>query len=65
MIQGYLPSLADTATTRAWVEAAIAQSGATDPKQLGAVMGALMKQHKGEVDAGLARKLAEERLSGA
>ncbi len=64
VIQGYLPSLADAASTRAWVEAAIAQSGAADPKQLGVVMGALMKQHKGEVDAGLAREIAEELLSG-
>ena len=65
VIQGYLPSLADEATTRTWVQAAIEASGASDPKQQGMVMGALMKQHKGEVDAGLARRIAGELLSGA
>jgi len=65
VIRGYLPSLADEAATRAWVRAAIEASGASDPKQLGMVMGALMKQHKGEVDAGLARRIAGELLSGA
>ena len=64
LIQTYLPSLADEATTRAWVEAAIAESGVSDVKQVGKVMGALMKAHKGEVDAGIAKKLAAEILGG-
>ncbi len=63
VIEGYLPSLADEATTRAWVQAAIEESGVGDPKQLGKVMGMLMKEHKGEVDAGLAKKLAGELLA--
>jgi uncharacterized protein YqeY len=64
VIEGYLPSLADEATTRGWVQAAIEQAGVSDPKQLGKVMGMLMKEHKGEVDAGLAKKLAGELLAG-
>ena len=64
LIQTYLPSLADEATTRAWVEAAIAESGVSDVKQVGKVMGALMKAHKGEVDAGIAKKLAAQILGG-
>ena len=64
VIQSYLPSLADEATTRAWVQTAIEQAGVTDPKQLGKVMGALMKEHKGDVDAGLAKRLAGELLAG-
>lgn len=64
VIQRYLPSLADEATTRGWVEAAIETSGAGDARQLGKVMGALMKEHKGEVDAALARQLAAELLAG-
>jgi len=64
VIEGFLPSLADEATTRAWVEAAIAESGASSPRDMGKVMGALMKAHKGDVDGGLAKTLAQELLAG-
>jgi hypothetical protein len=64
VIREFLPSLADEATTRAWVEAAIAETGASAPKDLGRVMGALMKKHKGEVDGDLARRVATEKLGG-
>ena len=64
VIEEFLPRLADEATTRGWVEAAIATSGAKSPKELGKVMGALMKAHKGDVDGDLARKLAAELLGG-
>jgi uncharacterized protein len=64
LIQGFLPSLADEATTRAWVQAAITESGAAGARDLGKVMGALMKAHKADVDAALARKLAQELLGG-
>ena len=62
LILGFLPSLADEATTRAWVQSAIAESGAASARDLGKVMGALMKAHKADVDATLARKLAQELL---
>ena len=62
VIESFLPKLADEATTRAWVDAAIAESGATSAKDLGKVMGALMKAHKADVDGNLARRLAAERL---
>jgi len=62
VIATFLPSLADEATTRGWVEAAIASSGASSSQELGKVMGALMKHHKGDVDGNLARKLAAELL---
>ena len=62
VIEEFLPRLADEATTRAWVQAAIAASGAGSAKELGKVMGALMKAHKGDVDGDLARKLATELL---
>ena len=63
VIQGFLPSLADEATTRAWVEEAVASSGAKAPGDLGRVMGALMKAHKGDVDGGLAKRIAAEFLA--
>ena len=65
VIEEFLPRLADETTTRGWVEAAIAASGASSAKELGKVMGALMKAHKGDVDGDLARRIATERLGGA
>jgi uncharacterized protein YqeY len=62
VVESYLPRLADEATTRAWVKEAIAASGAAKPGDVGRVMGALMKAHKGEVDGNLARRLATELL---
>ena len=62
IILAFLPKQADEATTRAWVESAIAESGAKSAKDLGRVMGALMKAHKGDVDGNVARKIASELL---
>ncbi len=64
VIEEFLPRLADEATTRAWVEQALAETGASTPKELGRVMGAVMKAHKGEVDGDLARRLASQLLGG-
>ncbi len=58
VIEGFLPSLADEATTTVWVQTAIADAGATGPQDMGKVMGALMRAHKGEVDGGLAKDVA-------
>jgi uncharacterized protein YqeY len=62
VIDGYLPKLADEAQTRAWVKEAIAAVGATNRKEVGKVMGAVMKLHKADVDAGSVKKIAEEEL---
>lgn len=64
VIQEFLPRLADEARTREWVREAIARSGAAAPGDVGRVMGALMKEHKGEVDGTLARRIASELLAG-
>lgn len=64
VVQAFLPRLADEATTRAWVQAAIAATGASSAREVGKVMGAVMRDHKGEVDGNLARKLAAELLGG-
>jgi uncharacterized protein YqeY len=63
VIQEFLPQLADESKVREWVDAAIAQAGATSGKDIGKVMGALMKAHKGEIDGDLARRIAQERLA--
>ena len=65
VIETFLPRLADEATTRAWLHAAIAETGATSARDLGRVMGALMKAHRDDVDGALARKLASELLASA
>jgi len=62
VIETFLPSLADEVQTRSWVEVAIAETGAAAPGDVGRVMGAVMKAHKGEVDGVLAKKLAAELL---
>lgn len=64
VIEGFLPKLADEATTRAWVQAAIAATGATGAGDLGKVMGVLMKDHKAELDGKLANKVVRELLNG-
>jgi uncharacterized protein YqeY len=65
VIDTFLPSLADESQTRSWAEAAIAETGASAPGDVGRVMGAVMKAHKGDVDGLLAKKLAAELLSDA
>jgi uncharacterized protein YqeY len=63
VIETYLPRLADEETTRRWVQEAIDASGAKAPGDLGRVMGAVMKAHKGEVDGNLARQVATQLLA--
>ena len=62
VIQSFLPSLADAETTRAWVKEVIASTGASRRGEIGRVMGALMKAHKGEIDGALAKQIATELL---
>lgn len=64
IIEAFLPKLADEATTLGWVREAVAASGASSPKELGKAMGALMKAHKNDVDANLARALLTRELGG-
>jgi hypothetical protein len=63
VIQEFLPKLADEESTRVIVKAAIESSGAASAKDMGRVMGTIMKDHKGEVDGGMARQIAAELLS--
>jgi uncharacterized protein len=63
VVQEFLPRLADDAKTRAWVAEAIAATQASNPADVGRVMAAVMKAHKGDVDGNLAKKIASELLS--
>ncbi|MCP5044555.1 MAG: GatB/YqeY domain-containing protein [bacterium] len=62
VIREFLPQLADAAATREIVANAIESTGAASKAELGKVMGAVMKAHKGEVDGNLARTIAAELL---
>ena len=64
VIEAFLPQLADEATTREWVKAAIEATGATSARDLGKVMGELMKAHKGEIDGKRANVIARELIAG-
>lgn len=62
LIESFLPQLADAATTEAWVVAAIAAVGATKPGDVGKVIGAVTKAHKGEADTAVVKAAAERLL---
>eukprot|EP00546_Thalassionema_frauenfeldii_P010711 CAMPEP_0178923238 /NCGR_PEP_ID=MMETSP0786-20121207/16606_1 /TAXON_ID=186022 /ORGANISM="Thalassionema frauenfeldii, Strain CCMP 1798" /LENGTH=178 /DNA_ID=CAMNT_0020597707 /DNA_START=1831 /DNA_END=2364 /DNA_ORIENTATION=+ len=57
VIERWLPKLADEEQTREWALAAIEAVGGDN---MGKVMGALMKDHKGELDGNMAQKLVKE-----
>jgi uncharacterized protein YqeY len=64
VIETFLPQLADEAQTKAWVDEAVAQVGGSSMRDMGKVMGALMKAHRGDIDGGLAKKLVQAALQG-
>jgi len=64
VIEEFLPKLADEATTRAWVQAAIAATGAAAMSDMGKVMARLMAEHKAELDGKLANRLVRELIAG-
>jgi len=61
IIEKWCPSLADEATTRAWIEEAIAEAG-EDGGNMGKVMGKLMAKRKADIDGKLAQKLLKEMI---
>ena len=58
----FLPKGMDEAALRTLVGERIAALGVTDPKQVGKVVGDVMKSHKGQVDAGQVKAIAEALL---
>jgi uncharacterized protein YqeY len=61
----FLPAQLSDDEIRAAVDAAIAELGAADPKMAGRVLGAVMKQHKGRVEAGRVKPIVDAALGGA
>jgi len=58
----FLPSGLDAAAVRELVRERLAALGITDAKQVGRVVGDVMKTHKGQVEAGDVKRIAEELL---
>jgi uncharacterized protein YqeY len=61
ILESWLPQQADEETTRKWVQEAIEAAG--DAKNIGKIMGALMKAHKSEIDGTLAQKVVKEEVA--
>ena len=59
----FLPQGLSVEDVRTAVRAAITALGVTDPKAAGRVVGEVMKQHKGRVEAGAVKAVAEEELA--
>lgn len=59
----FLPEMMSEEEIRAAVAEAIAEVGADGPKQVGRVIGAVMKKHKGRVDAADVKPIAVAALS--
>jgi len=60
----YLPKTMDEAGVRALVKERIAALGIADHKQAGRLVGDIMKTHKGQVEAGDVKRVADELLKG-
>lgn len=60
----FLPSRLDEAATEALVRKFAAEQNVSDPKQVGKLVGVIMKSHKDEVDADLLKQIATRVLSG-
>lgn len=59
----FLPEQMSDDAVREAVRAAIAELGIDNPKQAGRIVGAVMKKHRGDVDASVVKRIASEELS--
>jgi len=64
VIEGYLPAELSDAELAGLVDAAIAESGAAEPSDMGRAMGALMPMVAGRADGKRVSALVRERLAG-
>ena len=64
VIESFLPQQMDEAATRAAIEAAIAETGATGVKEMGKVMAVLRAKHAASMDLGKAGPLVKAALGG-
>lgn len=64
LCEGYLPKGLDDTALRDLVRERLASLGIADAKQVGRLVGDVMKTHKGRVEAGDVKRVAEELLRG-
>ena len=64
VIERYLPAKLDEAAILAAIDAAIAQTGASGPADMGKLMGVLKPQLAGQADMGQVSTLVKRRLAG-
>src|SRR5690606_10464721 len=64
VIERYLPAKLDAAAILAAINAAIAQTGAAGPADMGKLMGVLKPQLAGQADMGQVSALVKRRLAG-
>ncbi|MBI2158363.1 MAG: GatB/YqeY domain-containing protein [Candidatus Rokubacteria bacterium] len=62
LCEGWLPRGLDEPAVRALVKERLGALGLTDPKQVGRLVGDVMKTHKGQVEAADVKRIAEELL---
>jgi uncharacterized protein YqeY len=63
-LERYLPRGLDDASLRALVKERLTALGLGDPKQVGRLVGDVIRTHKGQVEAADVKRVAEELLSG-
>ncbi|MDR6096026.1 GatB/YqeY domain-containing protein [Stenotrophomonas sp. SORGH_AS_0321] len=64
VIERYLPAKMGEAEIVAAIQAAVAETGATSPADIGKLMGALKPKVAGKADMGLVSKLVKQQLAG-
>lgn len=64
ILQGYLPAQLSEAELRAKVDEVVARVGATGPKDMGAVMKALLPEVQGRAEGKAVSDLVKQRLAG-
>ena len=64
ILQGYLPAQLSEAELRAKVDEVVARVGAKGPKDMGAVMKALLPEVQGRAEGKLVSDLVKQRLAG-
>ena len=64
VIETYLPARMDEAAILAAIDAAMAQTGAAGPADIGKLMGVLKPQLAGKADMGQVSKLIKQKLAG-
>jgi len=64
IVERWLPRGLDEAALRALVQERMTALGVTDAKQVGRLVGDVMKSHKGQVDAADVKRVADSLLAG-